>query len=101
MNKPLTSSQCRKLKAQAQRIDATHRIGKNGISPAFIKSVDEALARRELIKIKFTDFKDAKHELAPTVAEQTSSHLVALVGNVAIFYRENPDPGQRSIRPEP
>ena len=100
MNNPLSSSQCRKLKSLAQRIDATHRVGKAGVSDAFIKSVDEALARRELIKIKFTDFKDAKEQLAPNVAHKTASHLIAVVGNVAVFYRQNPDPGQRSVLSE-
>ena len=39
------------------------------------------------MKMKFTDFKDQKHELAPQIAEKTRSTLVMQVGNVAVFYR--------------
>jgi RNA-binding protein YhbY len=40
--------------------------------------------------VKFDDFKDQKKELAPLLAEKTSSHLIHLVGNVAVLYRPKP-----------
>jgi RNA-binding protein YhbY len=41
-----------------------------------------------LIKIKFSDHKDEKHELAPQIAEKSNSHLVTLLGNVVVLYRK-------------
>ena len=84
---PLTNAQIRDLKARAQRQKATLKIGKEGISPQFLAALDDALKHRELIKVKFHDFKDQKKELSPQLAEKTGSHLVTRVGNVVVLYR--------------
>ena len=93
----LTTAQIAKLKSLAQRLDATLKIGKAGLSEPFLKSVRETLAHRELIKVKFDDLKDQKKTLAPELAEKTESRLVTLIGNVAVLYRQNPDPEKRKI----
>jgi len=64
------------------------KVGKAGLSEGFLKSVDEALAHHELVKIKFSDFKDEKKTLSPQLAEKTSSHLIMRVGNVVVLYRK-------------
>ena len=84
---PLTNSQARALKAQAQRLTTTLKIGKEGISPKFLAALDDALRHRELVKVKFDDFKDQKKELSPQLAERSGSHLVIRVGNVVVLYR--------------
>jgi RNA-binding protein len=48
------------------------------------------LAQHELVKIKFSDFKEQKKELAPLLAEKTSSHLIMRVGNVMVLHRPKP-----------
>ena len=84
---PLTNAQVRALKAQAQRLKATLKIGKEGISPQFLAALDDALKHHELVKVKFDDFKEQKKELAPQLAEKSRSHLVTRVGNVVVLYR--------------
>jgi len=84
----LTNAEIRKLKAQAQRLEATFKIGKAGLSDAFIKSVDEGLAHHELVKVKFAEFKEEKKALAPELAQKTGSRLIMRVGNVAVLYRK-------------
>ena len=93
----LNNAQISKLKGMAQRMDAGLRIGKNGLSESFLKQVRQELADRELIKIKFDDFKDQKKTLAPEVAQKTDSRLVTLIGNVAVLYRQADDPAKRKI----
>jgi RNA-binding protein len=88
----LTNPEICKLKAQAQRLEATFKIGKAGLSEGFVKSVDEGLNHQELIKVKFVEFKDDKKALAPLLAEKTSSHLIMQVGNVVVLYRPKPGP---------
>ena len=87
---PLTNAQKRDLKARAQRLDATVRIGHGGVSEAFLTALDEALTMRELVKVKFADFKEEKKTLAPEIAEKSGSELIMRVGNVAVFYRPKP-----------
>ena len=84
---PLTNAQIRAFKAQAQRLKATVKVGKEGLSPQFLAALDAALKYHELVKVKFDDFKEQKKELAPQLAERTGSHLVTRVGNVVVLFR--------------
>ena len=89
----------RKLKALAQHLEPVLRVGKAGLSDAFLKSVDEALDSHELLKIRFEEFKEEKKTLAPLLAEKTNSRLVTRIGNVVVLYREHKDPSRRRIKP--
>jgi RNA-binding protein len=86
----LTNAQMRVLKAQAQRLKATLKVGKEGLSPQFLAALDDALKHRELVKVKFDDFKEQKKELAPQLAEKSGSRLVTRVGNVVVLFRPKP-----------
>src|SRR5258708_3905157 len=83
----LTNAQIRGFKAEAQRLKATLKLGKEGLSPQFLAALDEALKHHELVKVKFDDFKDQKKELSPQLAEKSGSHLITRVGNVVVLYR--------------
>jgi RNA-binding protein len=83
----LTNAQVRDLKAQAQRLKATLKVGKEGLSPQFLAALDDTLKHRELVKVKFDEFKEQKRELAPQLAGKSRSHLVTRVGNVVVLFR--------------
>ena len=84
---PLTNAQIRALKAQAQRLKVTLKIGKDGLSPQFLAALDGTLKHHDLVKVKFDHFKEEKKELTPQLAEKSGSHLVTQVGNVVVLYR--------------
>jgi RNA-binding protein len=86
----LSNAQIRAFKAQAQRLKATLKVGKEGLSPQFLAALDDALKHNELVKVKFDDFKEHKKELAPQLAEKSGSRLVTRIGNVAVLYRAKP-----------
>lgn len=88
----VTGSELRELKARAQRLEPVLKIGRSGVSDAFLASLDAALALHGLVKIKFTDFKEEKKTLAPQIAEKSRSELIMRVGNVAVFHRAKPEP---------
>ena len=96
----LTSRQTSQLRSLAQRLDPILHLGKAGVTDAFVASVDKALNDHELVKIKFTAFKDAKKPLAEEIATRTHSELVHIVGHVAVFYREQSDPAKRRVHLE-
>lgn len=91
MSPPLSSATRRDLKARAQRLEATVKLGHAGVTDAFLKSLDTALTTHGLVKVRFGDFKDEKKALAPQIAEQTGSELIQRVGNVAVYFRAKPD----------
>ena len=94
----LTNAQIAKLKGIAQRMDATLKVGRAGLSESFLQTVRETLAHRELIKVKFDEFKEQKKTLARELAEKTESRLVTLIGNVAVLYRQNQNPEKRRVK---
>ena len=85
----LPNPELRRLKAAAQRLRPAFKVGKAGLSPQFVQSIDEALQHHELLKVKFDEFKETKKELAPLLAEKTSSHLIMQVGNVIVLHRKS------------
>ena len=89
----LPNPELRRLRALAQHLPATVKVGKAGLSPQFIQGLDEALRHHELIKVRFDEFKDQKKELACELAERTSSHLVMQVGHVVVLYRKRDSEG--------
>ena len=87
----LTSKRRAELKAKAHELDPVAHIGKYGVTPESLAHIDKALTDHQLIKVKFLGFKETRKELSEEIAGATSSALVDVIGNVAIFYRENPE----------
>ena len=94
----LTSSARNFLRKKAHELKPVVMLGKNGLTGEVTLAIDKALDDHELIKVKFIDYKEEKQTLARTAAEGTKSLLVALIGNIAILYRENPDPAKRQVK---
>ena len=86
----LSNTEIRSLKARAQKLKATLKVGKDALSPGFLAALDEVLKHNELVKVKFDHFKDQKKELTPQLAEKSGSHLITRVGNVVVLYRPKP-----------
>jgi len=94
----LTNRQISKLKGMGQLLEPVVRVGHAGLSDAFLASLNQALEDHELVKVKFSDFKEQKKELAPKLAELTGSHLIMRVGNVVVLYRQQADSAKRKIK---
>lgn len=85
------------LRKKAHDLKPVVMIGKNGLTGEVTKAIDSALNDHELIKVKFVDFKDEKKSLAFKVAGELDANLVAVIGNIAIIYRESPDQEKKEI----
>lgn len=94
----LNSKQRKRLEKMAHGLDPLVIIGGAGVTENLEKKVLECLNAHELIKIKFNEFQDEKHELSQQIAEHTDSTLVRVIGNVAILYRESDIPEKRTIK---
>ena len=88
MTTPLTGAEKRALRARAQRMEASVRLGHAGLTEAWLKTLDDELERQELVKVRFTDPAVERKVMAPQVAEKSGSELIALVGNVAVYFRK-------------
>lgn len=86
----LTSKQRSYLKGLANNIEAISYIGKEGISEAFLKQLDDVLEARELVKISIqkNSILDTK-EAANEVARSTRSEFVQAIGRKFVIYRKS------------
>ena len=87
----LSSSERSFLRSEAHHLEPVVLIGKHGVTEGTIKTIDKALDSRELIKIKFREFKDEKQILSEKVAKLTNSAVVGIIGHTLIIFRQNPD----------
>jgi RNA-binding protein len=86
------------LRGLAHNLKPVVQIGKGGITDEVTASINEALAARELIKVKFIDFKEEKKAISKEIEENTKSEMVGMIGNIAIFFREHADYAKRKIK---
>ena len=86
----MTSKQRAYLKALASNEDTIFQLGKGGIDENFIKQVDSALEKREIIKIKTLEsFVDGPHFAAGEIAEASGAEVVQVIGTKIVLYRES------------
>ena len=89
----ITSSQRAYLRGLGQSLDPIFQIGKGSVTPEFIAAVDEALEKRELIKISVLKNCDEKpYDLADIVSGRTQSNVVQVIGRRFVLYRPSKKP---------
>ena len=88
----MTSKQRAYLKGLAMTMDPIINIGKGSVTPELIISVEEAIRKRELIKISvLKNCVDDPREIANVIAERTKSQVVQVIGKKIVLYKENKD----------
>ncbi|MDD6058408.1 MAG: ribosome assembly RNA-binding protein YhbY [Clostridiales bacterium] len=85
----LTSKQRAYLSGCANTMEAIFQIGKASLTPEIIIGLDEALDKRELIKISvLKNCADDPKEIAAMIAERTRSEVVKVIGKKIILFRQ-------------
>lgn len=86
----MTSKQRAYLKGLAMNLDPVMNIGKSSVTPELITAVDEAINKRELIKLSILkNCIDDPKEIANVIAERTHSEVVQVIGKKIVLYRKN------------
>jgi RNA-binding protein len=96
--KQLTGKERRRLRGLAHSLKPLVHVGKSGVTEGVIDDADRALRDHELVKIRFLDYKEQRKELSETIAGETRSVIVEIIGNTLILYRESSDSKKRKIR---
>lgn len=88
----LTGKQKRFLRAQAHHLDPIFQVGKGGTNEGVIKHIEEAIEKRELIKVSVLNncLEDPK-EIAKELAEGSGAELVQTIGRTIVLYKESRD----------
>ena len=84
----LTSKQRAELRAQANALETTLMVGKDGVSEAVIAEAENLLTARELVKGKVleTALMSAR-EVSDAICEATGADGVSCVGSKFVLYR--------------
>ena len=95
---PLNGAQKTYLRGLGQRLEASLKVGRAGLTPAFFKELQHMLNAKELIKLRFLGAdRDVRAELCTQIADEGRCVCVGAVGHTALFYRRQTDPQRRAI----
>lgn len=84
----LNSKQRAYLTGMASKQQPIFQIGKASLTPEIISAVDDALEKRELIKLSvLKNCFDNPKEIAEIMAERTRSQVVQVIGRKIILFR--------------
>jgi len=86
----LTKQQNSQLKGLAHQLKPVVMIGQNGLTEAVIKEAKQALEQHELIKIKIVADKEERLKIRTQIAKKTQSTLVQKIGQMAVYFKQNP-----------
>lgn len=85
----MNSKQRAYLGSLASSMTPIFQIGKASLTPEIISALDEALEKRELIKVSvLKNCIDDPREIAAMIGERTHSEVVKVIGKKMIFYRQ-------------
>ena len=88
MEMEMTSKQRAYLKSMANHVTPIFQVGKASLTPEIVTAVDEALEKRELIKLSvLKNCFDDPGDIADILAERTHSQVVHVIGKKIILYR--------------
>lgn len=90
----LTSKQRAALRGRAHALKPLVHIGKEGVTPAAIRSLQQAFETRDLLKVRVLetapdDVRETAHALAAGVQDAS---VVQTIGRNATLYRPLPEP---------
>ncbi|MFO7587780.1 MAG: ribosome assembly RNA-binding protein YhbY [Gemmatimonadota bacterium] len=90
---PLTPKQRARLRALAHELKPILQVGKGGPTPATLAAVREALAARELVKLKVLDVAPERpRETGESLVRQLGdAHLVQVIGRTLVLFRPDPE----------
>ncbi len=86
----MTSKERAYLRSLANGINAIFQVGKAGVTPELVSSVDSALEARELVKLSVLDnCLLGAREAAGIISERTKSEPVQVIGSKFVLYRKS------------
>lgn len=86
----LTGRQRKSLRGLAHRLEPVVLVGREGVTDAVVRAVDEALLTHELIKVRLHEPEDKRGD-ARALADGAGAALCGLVGHTVILYRPHPE----------
>ena len=107
----MPSTKLRKaLRAAGHHLSPVVQIGKEGMTDAVLRALDEQLLAHELVKVKVgTESPEDRFEVADRLGEGAGAQVAQVLGRTVLVYRRHPEKprfeaptaAERSARAEP
>ena len=87
----LASTQKKYLRGLCHELDPVVTVGGKGLTDAVCAELEQALTHHELIKVKLRGQREQRDDWIEMIRQRTGASVVQKIGQVACFYRRNPD----------
>lgn len=88
----LTGKQKRYLRSLGVTMEPVVMIGKEGVTPAVVSSAQEAIKKRELIKLRVLhNVEEEPVDVLEMMAERVDADLVQVIGRNGLLFKRNFD----------
>ena len=88
---PLTSKARAALRAEGHALKPLLHVGKEGVTDAARRALDQAFARRELVKLRVLEMApETARDTAEALASGPDTQVVQVAGRNALLYRPQP-----------
>jgi len=86
----LTGKQKRYLRAQANQLKPIFQVGKDGVNENMVVQINEALEKRELLKVSILqNCENDRETVADELQSGTDAEVVQIIGNNIVLYKES------------
>jgi len=86
----MTSKQRAFLRKQAQTLEPIFHVGKQDVTPELVKTIEEALEKRELIKISvLNNCASEPKDIAETIGGRARAEVVQVIGRKIVLYKQS------------
>ncbi|MBF0780797.1 MULTISPECIES: ribosome assembly RNA-binding protein YhbY [unclassified Granulicatella] len=94
----LSTKQIKFLKKEAHHLKPIFQIGKGGVNEEMLVQINQALEKRELIKITLLQntMEDTEH-VASILTQQLHIIVVQIIGHTLVLYKQSSTPKYRHI----
>ncbi|HEX7623081.1 MAG TPA: ribosome assembly RNA-binding protein YhbY, partial [Anaeromyxobacteraceae bacterium] len=92
----------RKLRGMGHHLSAIVQVGKEGVTDAVLRQLDQALRDHELVKVKVgAESPEDRFEAAERLSTGAEAQLAQILGRTLLVYRKHPqrpryEPGDRA-----
>jgi RNA-binding protein len=92
----------RRLRAAGHHLAPIVQVGKEGLTDAVVRQLDEALAHHELVKLKVgTESPEDRFEVAEALGGRAGAQIAQILGRTVLAYRRHPEEPRYEAAPEP
>jgi RNA-binding protein len=90
-NMALNNRQIRFLRGLTHKLSPIVMVGDKGLNENIYSDIDTALDHHELIKVRIRADREQRRKWMAEIADRCNAERVHTIGQVACYYRRNPD----------